>query len=253
MIMTNEAKAKALKWGLGLTAAVLISPVIFLAVKGIIGLGLALVVGLVLINGAPVLAMKAANLKLKGIRHEASRNPVETLQHEWQAQREALTKFKESITTFRTEVANFASQVEGFAVSFPADAPKFAEQQRQMERLLQVREARYKGVKDELEKFQLEINRAEAIWKMSQAAQRLNKAAGMNEDDFLARIKTETAIDAVQTSLNRAFAELETSLMDETPVIGLSASELGLTAHVIDAQKATAGIYTAAPLAERVR
>ena len=60
--------SSAVKWGLGIAAAVLISPVIFLAVQGLIGLALAGIVGLAIINFAPVLGMKFANWKLKAIK-----------------------------------------------------------------------------------------------------------------------------------------------------------------------------------------
>lgn len=242
MALTKEAKTTALKWGLGVAAAIAVAPFIFLAVKGLVGLGIALVVGLVLINGAPVLSMKLANWKLKGIKHEATVNPVETLQHAYRERGEALQRFKQSITDFRTEVANFESQVEGFAAQFPADAPKFAGQALQMNRLLDLRENRYRAARDELAQFQSEIDRADAIWKMSQAAQRLNKAAGLSNDDFMARIKTETAIDSVQSSLNRAFAELETSLLDEAP---LQLAGVQAPAHII--------AMAPVALAERVR
>lgn len=209
--------ATGLKWGLGLGAAVLVAPVVFLAVKGIVGLAAAAVVGLVLINGAPVLAMTLANWKLKGIKYAATSNPVETLQNAYREQDAALDRFRQSITDFRAEVANFSTQVDGFAAQFPQDASKFSAQLEAMNRLLKVRESRYQTARGELQKFAGEIKRAEAIWKMGQAAQRLNKAAGFSDDDFLARIKTETALDSVQSSMNKAFAELETSLMDETP------------------------------------
>lgn len=237
--------ATSLKWGLGLTAAVVISPVIFMAVSGIVGLSLAVVVGLALVNGAPVVAMKLANWKLKGIKHEASVNPVETLQNGYREQDAALVRFARSITEFRMEVANFAGQIEVFASQFPQDAEKFRNQLATMNRLLKVREARYQAARDELIKFAGEIKRAEAIWKMGQAAQRLNKAAGFSDDDFLARIKTETALDSVQSSMNKAFAELETSLLDEAP-LQVALPELGVSRpDVLD--------LTRVQVAERVR
>lgn len=216
--LKGSKTATGLKWGLGLTAAVVISPVIFMAVSGLVGLAVAGLVGLTIINAAPYVSMKLANWKLKGIKHEASVNPVETLQNAYSEQSEALDRFRSSISEFRMEVSNFSSQIEVFASQFPQDAEKFKAQLATMHRLLKMREERYLEAATELRKFSAEIKRAEAIWKMGQAAQRLNKAAGFSEDDFMARIKTETALDSVQSSMNRAFADLETSLLDESPV-----------------------------------
>lgn len=54
---------------------------------------------------------------------------------------------------------------------------------------------------------------------MSLAANKMHRAAGMTEDSFIQRIKTETAIDAVQSSLNRALSQLETSLSKDVLAI----------------------------------
>jgi len=213
----KEKIATAVKWGLGLLAALVVSPIIFMVVKGLVGLAVAGVVGLALINFAPVVAMKFANWKLKAIKGEAARNPVETMQNVYQEKEAALAAFLRRIEDFAAEVANFADKLDGFKSEFPADAGKFEATLASMKRLLGVRRQRYTESKAMLASFAGEIRKAEAIWKMGLAAQAMTRAAGMTEDDFMQRLKAETAIDAVQSSLNRAMAELETSLMDEAP------------------------------------
>ena len=203
------------KWGLGALGALVISPVIFMIVKGIIGLAIAGAVGLAVITFAPVVAMKFANWKLRAVKAEASANPIETLQNVFKEKMDALRRFSESITVFHAEVANFADKVKLFEKQYPADAGKFAEQLEKMRELLKLRQNNYKQAQGELALFESEIQRASAIWDMANAAAAMNKAAGMNEDDILEKIKTETAVDSVQKNLNRAFAELETSLIEE--------------------------------------
>lgn len=223
--MTPEQKkqriATVVKWAIGLVAAAVISPVIFFAVKGIVGLALALVLGVAFINFAPVVAMKFANWKLKGIKHEAMANPVETMQNVFLEKTEALAAFLQRIEEFATQVSNFSDKLDGFKAQFPAEAPKFQSTLDGMQRLLQVRRQKYGDSKMMLSRFSHEIAKADAIWKMGLAAQAMTRAAGMTEDDFMQRLKTETAIDSVQTQLNRAMAELETSLLEETPVAAL--------------------------------
>ena len=78
----RRARLTALaKWGIGLAGAVVIAPMVFLAVKGILGLALAGVLGLALVHGAPVAAMKFANWRLRGLKQEARANPIETRQN----------------------------------------------------------------------------------------------------------------------------------------------------------------------------
>lgn len=214
------------KWGLGLAAALIISPVIFMIVKGLVGLAIAGVVGLAIINFAPVLSMKFANWKLKGIKAEAARNPVETMQHVYMEKESSLAAFLDGIEEFATEVNNFEDELATFKRQFPNEAPKFDKTFDAMQTLLKRRRQRYSEAKNALYQFSAEINKADAIWKMGLAAQKLTKAAGQTDDDFMQRIKTETAIDSVQSSLNRAMAELETSLLEETPAIGYSSADV---------------------------
>jgi hypothetical protein len=88
-----------------------------------------------------------------------------------------------------------------------------------MQELLKRRRVKLAEARQELSAFAVEIRKADAIWKMGQAAASMHKAAGMTEDSFMQRIKTETAIDSVQSNLNRALAQLETSLAEELPAL----------------------------------
>lgn len=193
----------------------LVAPFIFLAIKGLIGLVLAGVVGIVIVQFAPVVAAMIANWRLKMLKAEAARNPIETLQNDFGRRMEALRKFREAITTFSAEVQNFADKLVGFKRQYPDEANRFDEQLQKMHRLLDLRKRKYQEAQESLQAYSLEIDKAKAIWGMGQAAAAMNKAAGMTEDDFLARIMNETALEAVQTGMNTAFADLEISLLDE--------------------------------------
>lgn len=214
LAVKKQRIASIAKWSLAAIAALLVAPVIFMVVTGAVGLISAAVVGLAVVNFAPAVSMKFANWKLKAIKAEANRNPIETLQNVFHVRMADKAAFKILITAFRTEVSGFADKVEVFKAQFPKDADKFARQLEGMNMLLARREAKYKHVKAELEQFEAEIQRADAIWQMSLAAQALNAAAGMESEDVYAKIKTETAIESVQHSLNKAFAEMQTELMD---------------------------------------
>lgn len=235
--MDNEQKkarlAIVVKWGVGLAGAVLIAPVVFLAVQGLAGLIVAGVLGLTIVHGAPVLSMMFANWKIKSIKAEATRNPVETMQAVHMEKADAVKAFGQRVEDFSTEVRNFGDKLDGFRAQFPAEAPKFEETLRSMQQLLQLRRQRLSEAHDELGRFGTEIRKVDAIWKMSLAASSMHRAAGMTEDSIMQRIKTETAIDSVQSSLNRALSQLETSLSQEvlaidhqTPAIDVTAVEI---------------------------
>lgn len=212
----RQQYATFVKWGLVLLAIAL-APFIMWAVKNLAIAAAAGAVGLAIVNFAPAVAMKFANWKLKAIKAEATKNPIETLQNVFRARTADKNAFRERITAFRSEVSGFADKVDLFKTQFPKDAERYVRQLEGMRNLLKRREQKYLQVKAELEQFELEIQRADAIWKMSLAAQAMNEAAGMESEDVYAKIKTETAIESVQQSLNLAFSEMETDLLESQP------------------------------------
>ncbi len=193
----------------------IVAPFIFVAIKGLIGLAIAGTIGLAGIYATPWIAAKFANWRLKLIKAEAMKNPIETLQNDYSRRQEALGQFLESIKKFAAEVMTFKDKLVTFSKQYPDEADKFKDNLLKMNQLLQLRQAKYKDAKENLADYELEIQKASAIWDMGQAAAQMNKAAGMSQDDFFAKIAVETALDSVQKNLNTAFAELETSLLDE--------------------------------------
>jgi hypothetical protein len=208
----TETIVKAI--GLGVVG-LLVAPVIFVAIKGLIGVVVAATISFAVINFIPWFAAKMGNWRLKALKHEAAQNPIETLQTDFQNRMTALQSFRNSIQDFSGEVATFKDKLVGFKKTYPNDSLKFDEQFAQMKALLELRKNKYQEAKGNLALYESEINKAKAIWEMAQAAAAMNKAAGVDADEFLAKIQVETALDSVQKSLNNAFADLEISLLDE--------------------------------------
>ncbi|WP_179404282.1 hypothetical protein [Burkholderia guangdongensis] len=215
---TDNRKAKLIKWAIIIAGVAVAAPAALLVLKGLVALITAAVVGLGAIYLAPVVAMKFANQKVKLMVQEAQANPVETLINQLADKRQAAQKFADSITAFRTEVKNFENKTELFEKQYPDDAPRFRAQLDTMKQLLSFRESRYKQVQTELKNFAAAIDRAKAMWDMSQAAQQMNKIAGKQTADTFEQIKTDAAVDSVMRSVNKAFSEMETSLMDNPEV-----------------------------------
>lgn len=207
------------KWG-GLALAVVLGlgimgPLIMVGVKAGLALLAGGIVALGVANLAPVVGFRVANWKLKQIKAEAARNPVETLQLDYRKRQDALRAFKDAIQRFIAACDNFKDKVEDFKERYPAEAPKYQEKHDKMRELLKLRMKKYKKAEENLADYSLEIDKAGAIWEMAQEAAKLDAAAGMSDDDFYAEIKVKTAIDSVQRSLNDSFAQLEVALMEE--------------------------------------
>ena len=194
---------------LGLIAA----PIAFLAIKGLVGLIAAVVIAFTAITIAPVVGEMAANWKLKALKDEAARNPIETLQRELLRRQQLLDDQKPKIERFETKILNFEGKLAGFKRQYPDEAPRFERTLGSMKQLLALRKERYQEAKTNLAQFELETQKARAIWEMGQAAKDASEG-GMTEDDFYAKLKTDTSIEAIEESMNQAFARLESSLLE---------------------------------------
>jgi septal ring factor EnvC (AmiA/AmiB activator) len=219
-----------------------IAPIALLAIKGILGIAVAGGLGLLGLNVAPVFAQKMSNWKYRALDAEtvehmekvsnaAAQNPIETLINQSMEKRQASDQFRSAITMFRTEVSNFKTQIDGFAREYPEDVARFQSQLDAMNKLLKFREDRYKQLQVELDNFDSAIKRAQAMWKMSQAAQKMNKLAGMEIGDPFEKIKADSAINSVMTSMNKAFAEMETALLDNPELQKAKMSQIENTAE----------------------
>ncbi len=197
------------KWGLALLAAAVISPIIFFAVKGLIGLALAGLIGLTIVNFAPVVAMKFANWKVKAITHEAKQNPIETMQNLLFAKREAFQIFKQNVENAITATKAFEQKTIEFSKKYPHRAAEFQRQLENMKELISRKTEALKDARNVLEVAENKLAEMKAYWEISQAAQAANQAAGMDTGDLYEKLKADTAVDAVFESMNRAFAQLE--------------------------------------------
>lgn len=193
-----------------------VAPFVFLAIQGLIGIVVAGAIGILGINFAPVFVDMVANYKLKALKFEASKNPIETLELDYGKRQESLSNFRDSINTFSASIKTFQDKLVGFKQKFPEDSEKFDDQLAKMKQLLAIRRVKYGDAEKSLLQYSSEIDRAKAIWTMSLEAAKMNNASGMDEKDLIQKIKVETSIDSITSSMNKNFAELETSLIEES-------------------------------------
>jgi len=186
------------------------APIAFFAIKGLLGLIACGIIGTLAITFGPVLGDMAANAKLKLLKAEAARNPIETLDRELLNRQQMLQQHFESIGKLRTKCLIFEGRVGEFAKKYPAQAPQFQKQLGAMLEVLAAHEDRYTKTSAEVQVFSDEIAKASAIWEMSlaaaEAAETTRESAA---ETFYARIKTETALDAIQEAMTTSFSQLD--------------------------------------------
>lgn len=208
------------KWALGIAGAAIIAPIIFLAIKGLVGLAVAGIIGLSIVNFAPVLSMKFANWKVKGITAEAAENPIETLVNLLAAKREAFNLFRENVTAAAAARDNFKQKVEVFSKRYPERAAEFQVQLARMTEQVTKKKQALSEAQNQLDLGAQKLEEMRAYWEMTSALRDANKAAGMDTGDMYEKLKADTAVDAVLGSMNLAFAELEvaaTLSVDQEP------------------------------------
>lgn len=208
----HQRLATALKWGIGLLGAAIIAPVIFFAVKGLIGLAIAGIVGLTIVNFAPVVGMKLATWKLKLIEADAEDNPIETMQALYVDKTRELQEADQNIVDFEAEIGNFEDQVGELKRQYPTEAAAYDTLSNRLhESLVDLKEKQTDSRRD-LADFNAKIKKAQAIFKVSLAAQRVTRLSKSAESQVFAQIREQVAFDSVRTQLNRSFASLNLSL-----------------------------------------
>lgn len=215
-------RAKVKKWAtVGLIGAtgLVVSPVIFMAVGGIVGIAAAGVAGLTIVTFTPWVTMKFANWKVKAIMAEATENPIETMINLIAAKNAAFKVFKADVESAIAARTAFKQKCESFALKYPARAAEFQTQLANMSNLVEQKKTALRNAQTTLEDGEHKLEEMKAYWDMSQVAIEANKAAGMDTGDIFEKLKADTACDSVFASMNRAFAQLEVAAsLDAAPV-----------------------------------
>lgn len=198
----------------------LVAPIIFLTIKGLIGFAIAAATGFTLVMIAPVFALKIANLKyrlidsekvdhIKKVTAAAAENPIETMVTLLHANKAAFARFETNVENAVTARDTFKGKVKKFADRYPHRAAEFQAQLDRMVVLVTKKKSALVDAKKSLTDGEMKLEEMKAYWEMSQDAQELNKAAGMETSDAFEQLKADTACDSVFESMNRAFAQLE--------------------------------------------
>ncbi len=226
--VTNDPRAR--RWGIVAKYAALlgvgffVAPYVFTAITGLIGLlaagGIMLGAWMVL----PTIEAGAANLRLKFIKAEAAKNPIETLQNEYLRRTQSLNERKEKIETLAAKTAGFGTKLSQFKRDYPSEAHVYQDIYDKMVLLLQRSRGQWVLAEKQLDSFDREIEKAKAKWDMALAAADLRKDAGNVEAEFFAKLRVECSFDAIELGMNSAFAQLDTLLMESEAVQALPSS-----------------------------
>jgi hypothetical protein len=242
----NRLKLIATLAGMGVIGLI-VAPFIFMAIGGLVGLGVAAAIAFVLVQLSPWFALKVANWKYRLIDAEkvehiqkvtaaAEQNPIETLTALLIAKKQAYNVFKASVTQAITARSNFKDKVEKFKLKYPARAHEFETQLARMTDLVERKKKALSEAQTSLEDGDNKLEEMKAYYEMSKDAIEANRAAGMDTGDAFEKLKADTACDAVFESMNMAFAQLEVAAaldVDAVDKPAQPAAQLGHSESVV--------------------
>lgn len=214
--------ARGRRWGnFALYAALavggfFIAPFVMTAIGGILGTAAALALIGTIFWALPIIQMKAANLRLCLIKHEAASNPVLTLQEEHRRQSVQLEGRKAGIEKMDGAIRTLHQTIDQLEADFPdsPELPQMKSDEADLRGLLASRNQDWQDAFVSLGDFAKEIQRVSRLWDVSLAAAAARQQSGLSQEEWLGKMKTQTAIDAVRNKLNEQLASLNTEKME---------------------------------------
>ncbi len=218
---SDSVDPRAKRWGLVakyaslLLVGFVVAPYIFTAITGLVGLIAAGGIMLTTWMIAPVVEMKARNMRLSFIKHEAAVSPVPTLQNEHARQTEELNQRKIGIETLVGANRTVAETISKLEREFP-DSPELPQLRSDYADLCDYQntvEADWQATYVTLGEFAQEIRRASRLWDAALAIAKARGLSSLSQEEWMAKMKTETSFDAIRNKLNTGLAGLNVDKM----------------------------------------
>jgi hypothetical protein len=221
--MNNETKRKLWKWGgfaVGFMAiSFLFAPIAFSVFQG--ALGLLAFLAVFIVGNALLfpLTTRLANWRLKLIKEEAERNPIETMENQLREKQRSLVAYKNALERSMGFVKNFGSKLAKTKQEHPnsPEIPELEKNYNLQVRAIEHRRAKYREGQETLVKFERDVERQRDIWALILDARQMNEAMGADDSEkkFLEKLQMDTAHAAVASEMNAVFAGIELELEEE--------------------------------------
>lgn len=237
----NDLEAKLKKrstWiqiALIIGATAILSPILLASLKGLMAL---VAIGVILSVGimtGPLWGRMLANWTMKAAIAEATRNPIETMWNNHAMKLKQLEAFQRQIEQFVAKVMSLRDQYHAYVKKYgPDEATKMGEMLNAMQTLLTQRKDQYYSAQVLLGRQKYEIEKAEAMYEMALSAKSLKDVAGQHMT-VLDEVMEKTALRAVNDSVNSAFAQLESKMLERVDEGGIEGIVLSKTAEKVAA------------------
>lgn len=197
----------------------MVSPFIFVAIHGIVGMAIAAGIGVTAVNIAPAFIAMAANWRIKALKAVAAANPIETLENVYAQKQKALSDMRDNIQQSHACLIDLYNQIQEHDQAYPGKPSQWLDKYTKMKQLVEMRGRKYKQAQVALAQFNDQIAEKRSDWKIAQTMLKAGQLANVGQD-FQSKLMQDTALTTVQGALDLAFADLETSLLDAQPDTG---------------------------------
>lgn len=223
--MNDEQKRKRIQlWSKIIGFAVVsffVGPFVFMTFQGAVGLVALLLVWTVGNAFVPVFSRKVANWRLKAIKAEAAKNPIETMERDLLQKQQMHQQFGIALKWMIGTVESFGGKLAKTKREH-AGSPEIEALEKNykaMAQLVAQRKATYEKGRQVLEQAAKNLDRQRDIWELVIESRAMNKAiSGDAESDFLAKLEMDTAHNSIQREMHSVFADIEMGLLEERTV-----------------------------------
>lgn len=211
--MTKDKFNLAMRLGLVALIALIVSPIIFMVVKGLVGIAAVLVIAGIMNALMPAAAEYLTQMKFGALKFVIDRAPVETLIGRAKERWDALDEQRQLLQQQAAQLEQYKKKAVAFSKQYPEEAVETEQNLKMYEELFAYRVQAFKDAKRETEAYMRTVDKAEAVYAMAVADAELGKSFGKNKD-FMAIFREKTAFDAVDKASASALANLKMALVD---------------------------------------
>jgi hypothetical protein len=221
--VTPEDRSKRFELGIKIAAFVatllILGPFLMTLLHGMAAL-MALVfagaIGLVVINLIPAFSEWAGAKKLQALKSVAANNPIEILENQYREKQEALSASRDNISQSYAVLQEIWRNIQDHNERFPNRPSQQTQTYKDLKALVELRARKYKQAQAKQQQFGELIEEKRSDWKIAKSMAKARQIAKVGED-FQSKLMQDTAITSIQSELDLAFSELQTSLLDEAP------------------------------------
>lgn len=190
------------------------SKFIMAAIGGIVGIVIALILGLAAVNFIPSIANWFANKRLQALKYTVSLNPVEQMERKSKAAHEDLEVKRAQIEKAHVINQGLATKIQEHKEKFPDKPSKNEVMFQKLLKKVDTLSKLYKKARKQVQSYDAYIEEKRSDWEIAKALLEGNKVVDAGAK-FEADLLADEAARVIQQNLDAALADIDSNLLDD--------------------------------------